>query len=88
MSEVKEPVVEADFEEVAGEEQQGQEEISINVEFSIRMMSDGALDIHVPEGRPELKPIEIESLTREVYEQLHDIRVATKAIEIFKERLG
>jgi hypothetical protein len=89
-------VVDAQFEEVTpgvvahemGEEEGPTETVEVKAQVVISLMETGELDVSIPEGFPELKAIEIEGLTRQVYEQLRDIRVATTAIEIFKQRLG
>lgn len=87
MEQVKnvQPEVEAEFEEV---QEAPEETVEIRAELVIRMLSNGNLDVSVPEGKPELQPADVEGLTRQVYEQLRDMRIANQAIEVFKARLG
>lgn len=75
-------VVEAEFKEV---EESGEK---VQAQIVISLLSDGRLDVNVPEGMPELKPADVEELTRRVHDQLRDMRIAQNAIEIFKARLG
>lgn len=70
------------------ENQQGQEEAQVVNEIVIQVLSNGAIKVVYPEGRPELPPNELEQVTRYIYENLHDARIATRALEMFKARLG
>jgi hypothetical protein len=79
-------VVEAEFKEVEAPKEGDVQEIQAQV--VITLLADGRLDVNVPEGMPELKPADVEELTRRVNEQLRDMRIAQNAIEIFKARLG
>jgi hypothetical protein len=82
-------VIEAEFKEVAAEEgPQAGDTKEIQAQVVISLLADGRLDVNVPEGMPELKPADVEELTRRVNEQLRDMRIAQNAIEIFKARLG
>jgi hypothetical protein len=78
-------VVEAEFKEVEGPKAEDVKEIQ--AQLVITLLADGRLDVNVPEGMPELKPADVEELSRRVYEQLRDMRVAQNAVEIFKQRL-
>jgi hypothetical protein len=75
-------------EEVSPEAPTSGEENKVVAEVVIALLADGQIDVRTPDGAPQLQPIEIETLTRRVYDQLRDIRIATTAIEIFKARLG
>lgn len=89
MEQVKnvQPEVEAEFEEIQDTPVEG-DGVEVRAELVIRMLSNGALDVSTPEGAPELQPADVEALTRQVYEQLRDLRIAQQAIEVFKARLG
>jgi hypothetical protein len=63
-------------------------EPEVTAELHIRVLSNGGIQLNVPEGAQELEPIQIESLTRTVSDQLRDTRVAQQAVEMFKARLG
>jgi hypothetical protein len=63
-------------------------EIEILAKMEISVMSDGSTRLNIPEDGRQLSTEEIEVIARNVYEQLRDIRIATKAVELFKQRLG
>jgi hypothetical protein len=73
---------------VAPEAPQEQEGPKVVAAMTIVVLDNGALDIQVPEGMPELKAIEAEQIARQVSEQLRDMRIAQSALELFKTRLG
>lgn len=83
----KDEAVEAEYTEVA-EQAPENEAPKVSAQIVISIMENGQLDVSTPEGAPELKPFEIEGVTRQVSDQLRDIRVANSAVEIFKQRLG
>lgn len=63
-------------------------EPTIVSEIHIRRLEDGRLDIYVPEQYGQMHPSDVEITTRQVYEELRDMRIASNAIEMFKKRLG
>jgi hypothetical protein len=63
-----------------------EEQNDILGELTITLSKAKGIGLHVKEGS-EMEPIEIEMLIRNVYEQLHEQRIAQMAIEIFKSRL-
>lgn len=64
------------------------QEIQVVSELTIQVLSNGAVNIQYPEGKPELPPNEVERITRYIYENIRDTRIAQKALEMFKARLG
>lgn len=64
------------------------EELSVIKEMTIQVMSDGTVTIKYPDGQPDIPQNELESITRYVYENLRDARIAQKALQLFKQRLG
>lgn len=97
MNEVhKDTPVDAEYKEMhtkveASEEFQSAEQedaVTTDAQVVISVMSNGALDVSAPEGMPQLQPIEVERLVRQVADEMRDMRVANSAIEIFKQRLG
>lgn len=77
-------IVDAEVQEVQAEQQEAQ----VVGEIHIKVMDDGGLQLHVPEDSREFTPTEIEQVTRMVYDQLRDGRVASLAVEMFKSKLG
>lgn len=71
-----------------GQEQEQEQELTVSLELHIKVMSNGGIQIDVPEGSEQLEPIQVEGITRTVYEQLRDVRIAQQAVEMFKARLG
>lgn len=68
--------------------EQEQKEPVVQLEVHIKVYDNGQLGLDVPEGQGEVKPEQIEQLTKSVYEQLRDNRIAMQALEMFKSRLG
>jgi hypothetical protein len=64
------------------------QEATVLKEATIQVMSDGSILIKFPEGQPDIPQKELEEMTRYVYENLRDTRIAQRALEIFKARLG
>jgi hypothetical protein len=64
------------------------QERKVIAELVIRMLDDGNMEVNVPEGGRELQPIEVESITRNVSDQLRDTRIAQYAVALFKSKLG
>lgn len=65
-----------------------EQEVKVSAELIIRVYEDGNMEVNVPEGARELQPFEVEMITRGVYDQLRDSRVAQTAVEMFKQKLG
>lgn len=63
------------------------EEPKVVAALQINVLNNGALSVSIPEGMPELQSNDMEGISRQVYEQLRDMRIATTAIEMFKSRL-
>ena len=57
-------------------------------EIHLRRFEDGRLDIYIPEQYGKMSTADAEATTRQVYEELRDMRIASTAIEMFKKRLG
>ena len=70
------------------EVQETQEEKGFLAELIIRVNAEGGIEVNVPDGARELTPMEVEGITRSVYEQLRDTRIAQQAVEMFKSKLG
>jgi hypothetical protein len=62
-------------------------ELQVQKEFTVQVMSDGSVAVKYPEGQPDIPPRELESITRYVYENLYETRIAQHAIQLFKQRL-
>ena len=92
MTQVKENnVVEGDFKEVEAPVEQvaaTPEEATVNAEVTISAMSNGEIRLNVSEEHPKLSPAQIEALVKQVYEQLHDQRIVSMALEVLKAKLG
>lgn len=57
-------------------------------ELVVRVLEDGGIEVNIPEGGRELQSFEVETITRSVYEQLRDTRIASQAVSMFKAKLG
>ena len=92
MTQVKENnVVEGDFKEVEAPTEQvtaTPEEVTVNAEITISAMSNGEIRLNVSEEHTKLAPAQIEALVKQVYEQLHDQRIVSMALEVLKAKLG
>jgi hypothetical protein len=94
MSEIKQEQLEMDFsaqrggESYVNAESPKETEAEVVAQVTISVLSNGQLDVSIPEGSRELQAAEIEGITRQVYDQLRDLRVAQTALEIFKARLS
>lgn len=76
-------------EEVQAQEVEATEqEKKVAAELMIKVFEDGDIEVNTPEGARELTPVEIENITRNVAEQLRDMRIAQTALEMFKAKLG
>jgi hypothetical protein len=75
-----EQVVEAKAEEVA--------EPKVQAALTIRVLDNGGIELESDEEYRVLSADEVEGLTRQVYEQLRDVRIGSMAVEMFKQRLG
>ena len=84
----QEPVAEAEYQDVEQAEQEEQMENPVAAEIHIQVLKDGNLKIGTPEGYPELQPMDLENITRQVSQQLHDMRIATMTFDMLKQRLG
>lgn len=65
-----------------------EQKLSVIKQANIQVMSDGSVVINFPEGQPEIPPKELEEMARYVYENLRDTRIAQRALQLFKNRLG
>lgn len=65
-----------------------EQQVEVIAELTISVNSDGSIGVNIPEGGRELSPLEVEGVTRSVYEQLRDTRIAQAAVEMFKSKLG
>lgn len=92
MTQVKENnVVEGDFKEVEAPTEQvveNPEEATVGAELTISAMSNGEIRLNVSEEYQKLAPAQIETLVKQVYEQLHDQRIVSMALEVLKAKLG
>lgn len=68
-------------------EQKCQEDDELISEIHIKVYQSGMFDIHIPEDKPNVTPLQIEELAKMVYEQLHDRRIAEQAVNLFAARL-
>jgi hypothetical protein len=82
---VEEKAVEAVEAQASGEEKEGPR---VQAVLNIRVLENGAIDLHSPEDYHVLSQEEMEAVARQVYEQLRDMRVASLAVQMFKQRLG
>ena len=86
MEEVKQvEAKEAEVQEVAEGKEEGPKVVA---EVTIKVMDNGAFEVSTGNEEQSLNPDQIEAITRSVYEQLRDARVARLAMEMFKARLG
>jgi hypothetical protein len=67
---------------------ENEQEVSVVNELIVKVLSNGAININYPEGQPELPPSEVERIAKYIYENLRDERIAQKALDMFKARLG
>jgi hypothetical protein len=74
--------------EVVGAPEATEQEPKVQAQVVISVFEDGRLDVSSPEGMRQLQSGDVEALTRQVYEQLRDMRIAQAALEIFKARLS
>lgn len=63
------------------------QELTVIKQASIQVMSDGSVIIKFPEGQQDIPNNELEEMTRYVYENLRDTRIAQRALQLFKQRL-
>jgi hypothetical protein len=63
-----------------------EEEVVLQVIISVK--ANGAIQVTPGEGFPEVAPQQLEALTRDIYEKLYEERIALRAVEVFKSRLG
>ncbi len=54
-------------------------------ELTITLTKSNGINLHVKEGT-QMQALEIEMLIRNVYEQLHENRIAQMAVEVFKSK--
>ena len=64
------------------------EKKEVIAELIVRMLEDGSIEVNIPEGGRELQAFEVESITRNVHEQLRDTRIAQHAVALFQAKLG
>lgn len=69
-------------------ETEEEKEPKVQAEVHIKVYDNGMFGLDVPDESQELKPEQIEMITKNVYEQLYETRIAQKALEMFKQRLG
>lgn len=73
---------------IKGEFIENPDEPTVQAEITIRVLTNGAVQVDGFEGERPLEAIEVENLTRSVYENLYEMRIAQKSLEMFKQRLG
>lgn len=84
----QENVQEAEFTEVEGAPTEEAPEPKLMTQITISVYDNGGMDVSTAEGMQELQPIEVEAITRQVYDNLRDSRVANSALEAIKQRLA
>jgi hypothetical protein len=87
MSEVKDQVVEAEFQEVQ-EEEAKQEEVKVAAEITIQVLENGEMNLDINEEYQKLSAQQVEGIARSVAEKLQEQRIAAQALELFKSKLS
>ena len=80
------PVEDAQFR--PAEEEGSQEEVEITAEVHVQVNSKGEINLVIPEGGKDLEPRYVESLFKEVYDNLFEQRITQSTFEALKQRLG
>lgn len=80
------PVEDAQFR--PAEEEGSQEEVEITAEVHVQVNSKGEINLVIPEGGKDLEPRYVESLFKEVYDNLFEQRITQNTFEVLKQRLG
>jgi hypothetical protein len=90
MEEVKkDQAVDGEFtEEASAPSEETSAKAEVTAEVTIQIMSDGQMSINVNEEIQELNQGQVENITRNVYEQLHEQRIVSQALEVFKSKLS